>query len=56
MCYISGFHQRKFENTSFHVDKIDPYMCTHLIYSMARINETTYDNLIPLDKSDLGDF
>lgn len=54
VCYISSFHKRKLENATLMPDQIDPFMCTHLIYSMAKIDDTSYDKILPFQDDDLG--
>ncbi len=38
----------------FKVSDIDPNLCTHIIYSMARIDTETYDRILPYDPSNIG--
>jgi hypothetical protein len=38
----------------FKVSDIDPNLCTHIIYSMAKIDTESYEKLVPYEPSNLG--
>ncbi len=47
MCYLSYLFNKRSGIANFTVDNIDPNLCTHIVYSMVKINDTTHDNLVP---------
>jgi GH18 family chitinase len=38
------------------MESIQPFLCTHLVYSMAKIDDKTYDNLVPFGDDNNGIF
>lgn len=47
VCYLSGWSKFRKGDGSFHVDKADPFMCTHIMYTFAGLDIN--GNIISLD-------
>jgi hypothetical protein len=47
VCYLSGWSNFRLGDGSYHVDKADPYICTHIVYTFAGLDIN--GNIISLD-------
>lgn len=47
VCYLSGWSKFRPGDGAFHVDKTDPFLCTHIVYTFAGLDINS--NIISLD-------
>lgn len=38
VCYLSGWSNYRPTRGSFTIDQIDPYLCTHIVYTFAGLD------------------
>jgi hypothetical protein len=54
LCYLSYLFNKRGGIANLTIESIQPYLCTHLVYSMAKIDDKTYDNLVPFGDDNNG--
>lgn len=47
VCYLSGWSKYRPNDGEFRVDKIDPFLCTHIVYTFAGLDIN--GNIVSLD-------
>jgi len=47
VCYLSGWAKYRPLEGSYVVDKLDPFLCTHIVYTFAGLDEN--GNIVSLD-------
>lgn len=47
VCYLSSWSKFRPGDGAFHVDKIDPFLCTHIVYTFAGLDIN--GNIVSLD-------
>ncbi|XP_063611831.1 acidic mammalian chitinase-like [Penaeus indicus] len=47
VCYLGSWAVWRPDAGKYDIDQIDPFLCTHVIYSYAQISETTWEPLEP---------
>jgi GH18 family chitinase len=53
VCYITNWSRYRPGEAKFEVEFIDPFMCSHIIYAYATVDERKPE-IIPIQKDDLG--
>jgi hypothetical protein len=53
VCYITNWSRYRTGEAKFEVEYIDPFMCTHIIYAYATVDDHKPE-IIPIQKEDIG--
>ncbi|KAF2360545.1 Glycoside hydrolase family 18 catalytic domain [Trinorchestia longiramus] len=43
VCYLGTWSYYRLDDGKFEIENIDPFLCTHVIYAFATMNESTYE-------------
>ena len=54
VCYLSYFFNKRPGVANLTIDSIDPFLCDVIIYSLAKIDDSTYEKIIPFQETDTG--
>jgi len=53
VCYVTNWSRYRIGDAKFEIEFIDPFMCSHIIYAYATVDEQKPE-IIPIQKDDLG--
>lgn len=53
VCYVANWSRFRSGEAKFQIEYIDPYMCSHIIYAYATIDDTKPE-IVPVQKEDIG--
>jgi len=53
VCYITNWSRYRSGEAKFEIEYIDPFMCSHIIYAYATIDDHRPE-IIPIQKEDIG--
>jgi hypothetical protein len=53
VCYITNWSRYRSGEAKFEIEYIDPFMCTHIIYAYATVDDNKPE-IIPIQKEDIG--
>lgn len=53
VCYITNWSRYRKGDAKFQIEYIDPFMCSHIIYAYATVNDNKPE-IIPIQKDDIG--
>jgi GH18 family chitinase len=53
VCYVTNWSRYRSGEAKFEIEFIDPFMCSHIIYAYATVDERRPE-IIPVQKDDLG--
>jgi hypothetical protein len=53
VCYITNWSRYRTGEAKFEIEYIDPFMCTHIIYAYATVDDHKPE-IIPIQKEDIG--
>jgi GH18 family chitinase len=53
VCYITNWSRYRSGEAKFEMEFIDPFMCSHIIYAYATVDENKPE-IIPIQKDDIG--
>ena len=53
VCYVTNWSRYRSGEAKFEIEYIDPFMCTHIIYAYATVDDNKPE-IIPIQKEDIG--
>jgi hypothetical protein len=53
VCYVTNWSRYRTGDAKFEIEFIDPFMCTHIIYAYATVDQTKPE-IVPIQKEDIG--
>ena len=53
VCYVTNWSRYRAGEAKFEIEFIDPFMCSHIIYAYATVDERKPE-IIPIQKDDIG--
>ncbi|CAF3689335.1 unnamed protein product [Adineta steineri] len=55
VCYITNWSRYRPDKAKFEIEYIDPFMCTHIIYAYATVDDNKPE-IIPIQKEDIENY
>lgn len=53
VCYVTNWSRYRPGEAKFEIEFIDPFMCSHIIYAYATVDENKPE-IIPIQRDDIG--